>query len=737
MESNWFSKLNEQQQKAVSADMGPVAVIAGAGTGKTHALTCRFIYVVQTFGLLPKRILAVTFTNKAATEMRTRIKEAIHQSDLDYICTFHSLCVRILRSEITRLGRNKNFNILDEESQTSLLKEIYKEKGIATKDLPLRKMVYLIETWKTKGYSEDSIEDVLNEHTYYGFATTDALRIAYSVYVTYLQECIALNEVDFQDLLLLAYKILATYPDARKKWRNMFDYIMVDESQDINDIQYQLILLLLNDNHDLFIVGDPDQTIYSWRGASSQLFHDLLNKFPNMQLIILEQNYRSTSKILQAANLLIKENPDRFKKDLFTKNEEGNKLIIYQAISSLEEGEWIARKVEHLLKEPGINPKDICVLYRAKHLSRSIEQALIARNIVYKVVGGFKFYERKEIKDLLAYLKVINNGDVLSLKRIANIPRRKITTGTIDLLNQYSFKNNVPLLDAFRDAKKIEGLSSVAQLACVNFYNMIMELRNYQKNHSLVELFDKVYTTTQYKSYLIAEDQQEKEENITELKEAIAFYEEHAKDEKPSLDAYLQDVALYSLEETQKESEEDKVLLMTVHQAKGLEFDYVFLSNFTDDNFPNYKAQEEEGGIEEERRIAYVAMTRARKQLYVSMNNEMSMTTHEERVPSRFLKPIEKHKDDNLFEYDQEIYHALHKDDLGWYDSKQKVDINAMYNEPTYDFKVGDHIIHTMFGEGKVLDVTKDTIKVLFDNNKAKGIKTLAKYHKAIKRVLN
>ena len=517
------NSLNEKQTEAVEADIGPVAVIAGAGTGKTHVLTNRFIYVVNELGLKAERILTMTFTNKAAEEMKSRITKKINQHDLEYICTFHSLCLKILRHDIDKLNRNTNFNVIDEEEQTALLKEIYKEKSLTSKDISYKKMLYVIEKWKQANYDANDVEEVLSENTHYGFNTEEALRFAYEIYLSYLQKCLHLNLLDFDDLLIIAHKLLKNNLEVREFWRSQFDYVMVDESQDINQLQYEIFLLLINDNSDFFIVGDPDQTIYSWRGANESLLREIQKQFPNIKIIILERNYRSTSKILQAANSVISENPNRFKKDLYTTNDEGKKLVVSIAQDEEQEGIFVAKKIEELIKNQ-VSARDICVLYRSKHLSRNIEQALIQRNIAYKVIGGYKFYQRKEIKDLIAYLKIINNEDELSLKRVANVPRRKISSETLSKLDQYAFSNKSTLYEAFKNVEQINDISNVAKQACISFYNLIEQFKEYNKTHNLLELLEKVYKDSGYEQYLNDETSDNKIDYVDELKQAMNFY---------------------------------------------------------------------------------------------------------------------------------------------------------------------------------------------------------------------
>ncbi len=730
-----LESLNEKQKEAVTAPLGPIAVIAGAGTGKTHVLTNRFIYLVEQYSLIPNRILAVTFTNKAASEMKTRISKQIHKNNIEFICTFHALAVKILKNDIDKLNRNKNFNIIDEEEQTNLLKEIYKEKEITPKDFSYKKMLYLIDVWKNEGYDGSDVEEVLKQHNNYGFNTEGPLRTAYEIYLSYLTKCLHLNLLDFNDLLIFAYKLLSKFPEVRNFWKNNFDYIMVDESQDINELQFNIILLLMNNNHDFFIVGDPDQTIYTWRGANEYLLRDIQKNFQDTKIIILDRNYRSTDKILKAANIVINENTNRYKKDLYTNNQDGNKVIVNNAVDEVDEADWVARKIEKILQNKNIEPSDICVLYRSKHLSRAIEQSLIDRRIQYKVIGGYRFYQRKEIKDLIAYFKVINSYDELSLKRIANIPRRKISTETISKLNDYAFINKIDLFEAFEQVENIETLSNVAKLACLKFVEMIKKFVNLVKeNISLTKLFDVVYEETGYKEYLATESNIDREEYVKEFKQAITYYEDNHEG-KISLNQYLQDIALFTSLEEEGQNNKNNVLLMTVHQAKGLEFEYVFLTNFSDDNFPSLKSQEE-NNIEEERRIAYVALTRAKKHLFISMNQGYNVRTGTKRIPSRFFNTLEK-QNNNIFDYDEIKFTNLSQVNNDWYDSKNKIDADSMYNEPTYDFKIGDIIVHTAFGEGKVLEVDKETLKILFNNQKTKGIKILAKYHKSIKRKIN
>lgn len=544
-----------------------------------------------------------------------------------------------------------------------------------------------------------------------------------------------LNLLDFNDLILFANKLLANYENIRNKWKNRFDYILVDEFQDINDDQFNIIKLLINNNHDLFVVGDPDQTIYTWRGAKSSILQELMHDYPETKLIILEKNYRSTQKILDAANLVIKQNPNRYEKNLYTDNDSGNKIIYYQGIDEKSEAEWVCRKIENILKDKSISPNEICILYRSKHLSRSLEQTCIERGIKYKVIGGYKFYQRKEIKDIIAYFKTIDNYDELSLKRIANIPRRKISSDTLSKLSLYAFDNKISLFNAFVNAQEIEELSNIAKQACIDFSKLILELQEYAKSHTLIELFDAVYKKTGYDLYLQDDLNDSRDEYVQEFKQAISFYEKNHSDETITLSKYLQDISLFTSLDEETDRNKDSILLMTVHQAKGLEFNYVFLTNFTDDSFPSLKSQEE-NNIEEERRVAYVALTRPRKKLFITMNTGYNIRLGKDKIPSRFFNTLFDLEKD-LLEEDKDSVSNINNHDLNWYDSN-KINAKEMYEESGgYEFKIGDNVIHTYFGEGKIIDVTNDTIKVFFNNTKTKGMKILAKNHKALKRVIN
>lgn len=726
-----LDKLNPQQKEVVTYPVEPLMVMAGAGTGKTTVLTNRVAYLVEHYHLDPRRILAITFTNKAANEMNERINKIIGQP-MDWIGTFHSVCIRILRREIYHLNRNNNFKVVDDEEQITILKDIYETHGYKNVDISYKNMLHIIDQIKTNMYD---VEDIKNPRilAQWNVLTQNHANMIINVYHDYLKKFEMYNYVDFNDILIFTDIILSHFEDSREYWSNRFDYILVDEFQDTNDIQYRLIKFLGGEKFNVFAVGDEDQTIYTFRGANPQIIKDFVNNATShkIPIIKLEENYRSSQQILDVANHLIKHNKNRVDKNLFSSKVNGLKPSLYVADNDDDEANWVARKITQLVEEQHVPYKDIAILYRSNYVSRPFEQALISEGIRYTLFGGFKFYQRTEIKDIIAYLTAIDNNDELSLRRIINVPRRKISDTTVKEIIDYSNKKSVSFWDALNDVDNISNLTNAQKNAIHSFVDLMYSFKN-KHYKSIGELFDEIVDKVNYLDYISGKDAQKTkatEMNLQELKNGMLVYEsKHLQDW--SLSHYLQEIALYTSIDDKKRNE-NSVSLMTVHSAKGLEFEYVFLVDFVDGTFPSVHSIETPNGIDEERRLAYVAITRAKKQLFISANNAYMFQKKMNKIPSRFLNEA---KFDSIERLNKKIVKKSNWD-LEWYDSKvtPKINKEEQYQASNVnDYKVGDKVVHTVFGLGTVIEVNGDILTIGF--KPPYNIKQIIYNHKSIKR---
>ncbi len=723
-----MNQFNKEQKEAITVGDGPVLVIAGAGTGKTSVLTNRLVYLVNELGYNPNRILALTFTNKAANEMRERIGILTQGNMPRWIGTFHSTCLRILREDIDQLDYEKNFNIVDQEDQIILLKAIYKELKFDSNTISYKNMLNHISTFKTNGLTPANVVSEAN----WSFYSCRTLKFAvanqhiYKKYLTYMKQA---GSLDFDDLLLLAHKLLEENEIVRTKWQKHFDYILIDEFQDTNDVQYDIVKILAAEHQNIFAVGDPDQMIYTWRGANADIINNFISVFKEGKMIILNKNYRSTQRILDASNRLIANNQKRIKKSLQTDNGDGDKPLYYIADSQDAESNWIVHQINKYL-DKGVEARDISILYRSNFLSRNIEQALILEGIPYFIYGGFKFYQRKEIKDILAYLKVVNNNDIIGLRRIINTPRRRISDRTIEILTNYGLTHGLSLYEALQEVMFIPDLPNMTKNALLQFNQMLADFKTF-KYKSLLELVEYVLKQTMYIEFLKNAEDEDRIENIDELKNAIAQYQ--LKNEDCTLDSYLQEIMLYTSFDENNKASKESVSLMTVHVAKGLEFPYVFILGFNDMIFPSQKSLLTAGGLEEERRIAYVAMTRAKQKLIITCANGFNVMSKTARIPSRFVSEINL----NNLERVHDKVRTIVRNNIDWYDSQkpQPKPAASNYHREHTNFKVGDVIIHTTFGKGVIMSVDGDFIEVSF--KPPFNIKTLLGTHKAISRMLN
>ncbi len=697
---NYLKNLNEAQRQAVTTESRYVRVVAGAGSGKTRVLTTRIVHVIREWGIVPERILAITFTNKAANEMKVRIENQLGAEGMGaHISTIHSFCVTFLRQEIRREEYPSNFTILDADDQKSIIKEAMKELEISVKEYPIAATLDFIANCKTAGISpEKSYQFVQSIHGEYKA----------KMYEFYVNRCHELYGLDFDDLLLWSNRILKKYPKVREKWQNRFDFILVDEFQDIDPVQNELINLLTGDNTYLYVVGDPDQTIYSWRGADINIIMGFDKLYEGAETIILEKNYRSTATILNGANSLIQYNRNRVKKDLYTDNEKGEKIIHFTASSPENEAGYIMTRISSLVSS-GVRYSQIAVLYRSSYLSRPMEKKLIDFKIPYFIYGGVRFYERMEIKDIISYLRMLTAGDDLAFKRIINTPKRQLGEKTVDRLFEIARANNTNLFGA---ASLYDG-SEKTRKKLEDFVNMINDWKQRSGELSLEGIFQMVFEESGYRDMLEKSKDpvdEDRLENVNELlNDIITFQNSH---EEGTLEDYLANVALYS--DIQDSSNGESVSLMTIHAAKGLEFDNVFVMGLSEGIFPSMRTVQESGqsGLEEERRLAYVAFTRARKRLFLTDNNGYSYTTSSSMDTSRFVREIDDQYVQSLGLAAPAVNRTAQLYDQPLYGTDQQA------QKPAHkaSYRPGDVVVHDAFGEGVVLsvDAGKGTVSIAF-----------------------
>ena len=628
--------LNEQQQKAVKATDGPLLIMAGAGSGKTRVLTHRIAYLMVEKQVAPWNILAITFTNKAAREMKERIRNILGgASDDIWISTFHSMCVRILRRDIDRMGFSRNFSILDTTDQQSVIKQILKDRNMDTKKYDYRAILGSISSAKN---------ELVTPEEYAKTAADFYTKVVSDVYTEYQKRLRKNQALDFDDLIMTTIQLFQLVPEVLEYYQRKFQYIHVDEYQDTNRAQYMLVKLLASRFRNLCVVGDSDQSIYRWRGADIANILSFEKDYPNATMIFLEQNYRSTKKILEAANKVIENNQNRKPKNLWTENMDGNKIFYYRADSEQGEAQFVAGKINELTKN-GRKLSDIAILYRTNAQSRVMEEVLLKSNLNYTIVGGTKFYDRKEIKDLLAYLRLIANpDDDISLRRVINVPKRGIGATSMDKVANYALEYDLSLYQALESVEMI-GISAKATKAAREFATLIHNYTNQQEYLSVTELVEEVIDKTGYREMLQAEktlESQSRLENIDEFLSVTKAFEENNEDK--SLVGFLTDLALVAdidqLDEKQEESQ-DGVTLMTLHSAKGLEFPVVFLLGLEEGVFPHSRSLMDEEEMEEERRLAYVGITRAEQELFITNAQMRTLFGRTNMNPvSRFISEI-------------------------------------------------------------------------------------------------
>ncbi|MDF9297339.1 DNA helicase PcrA [Geobacillus stearothermophilus] len=636
-----LAHLNKEQQEAVRTTEGPLLIMAGAGSGKTRVLTHRIAYLMAEKQVAPWNILAITFTNKAAREMRERVQSLLGGAAEDvWISTFHSMCVRILRRDIDRIGINRNFSILDPTDQLSVMKTILKEKNIDPKKFEPRTILGTISAAKN---------ELLPPEQFAKRASTYYEKVVSDVYQEYQQRLLRNHSLDFDDLIMTTIQLFDRVPDVLHYYQYKFQYIHIDEYQDTNRAQYTLVKKLAERFQNICAVGDADQSIYRWRGADIQNILSFERDYPNAKVILLEQNYRSTKRILQAANEVIEHNVNRKPKRLWTENPEGKPILYYEAMNEADEAQFVAGRIREAVERGKRRYRDFAVLYRTNAQSRVMEEMLLKANIPYQIVGGLKFYDRKEIKDILAYLRVIANpDDDLSLLRIINVPKRGIGASTIDKLVRYAAEHELSLFEALGELEMI-GLGAKAAGALAAFRSQLEQWTQLQEYVSVTELVEEVLDKSGYREMLKAERTIEAQSRLENLDEflSVTKHFENVSDDK-SLIAFLTDLALISdldeLNGTEQAAEGDAVMLMTLHAAKGLEFPVVFLIGMEEGIFPHNRSLEDDDEMEEERRLAYVGITRAEEELVLTSAQMRTLFGNiQMNPPSRFLNEIPAH----------------------------------------------------------------------------------------------
>ena len=715
-----LDKLNSEQKKAGAKVNGPLLILAGAGSGKTRTITYRIAYMIQELGISPYSILAVTFTNKAAKEMRERIENLIGEDGKKaMISTFHSFGLRLLRVYSNIIGYDSNFTIYDTDDQKKVVKGIMKQLVIKNKDLTEGKIVSKISKLKEDGVSPEEYE---KNYRYEADAN-----IICEVYKRYNQVLRENNGMDFSDILTNTYKLLEN-KEVLEKLQEKFKYIMVDEYQDTNNIQYNIINKIAHKYRNICVVGDENQSIYGFRGANIRNILDFEKDYPDATVIKLEENYRSTKIILDAANEVIKNNKSSKDKKLWTKKVSGDKIILKPCTDGRDEVNFVIEEIIQM-KNQGRRYNDFTILYRTNAQSRLFEEGFLRYNIPYKIFGGMQFYQRAEIKDILAYLSVINNTkDGINLDRIINVPKRKIGDKTIEKIKNYAEEKGLSIYDSLKEAENIPSLSSGVTEKLKEFSNMMTELEELSMELSVSELFDEVIKKVGYFSYLNSsyDDAETRIENIEELKNSIIELESVV--DNLTLREYLENVSLVSATDD-LDSEREYVKLMTIHNAKGLEFPVVFLVGMEDEIFPNTtKVMIDNDALEEERRICYVAITRAEEKLYISHAGMRYMYGNMDyRTKSRFVDEIpqeliELRRNVMIDVATREVERKINKVSESGLKLNVISDVKKLgkqlQNAKEFPYKVGDKVTHIKFGIGKVVGVNEKKIQVQFVDGK-------------------
>jgi DNA helicase-2/ATP-dependent DNA helicase PcrA len=732
-----FTKgLNDRQKEAVLHTQGPLLILAGAGSGKTSVLTRRIAHLVENKGVSPWAVLAITFTNKAAKEMKERVSALIGEeltNDM-WVSTFHAMCVRMLRRYPERLGYGRYFTIYDTADQKSLLKDVMKVLNVNDKNFPVGNVLGAISSKKNELITpEMAVRSIGNDYRE---------KVISEIYTAYQKKLKENNAMDFDDLLVNTYLLLKENADVLSYYQNKFNYILVDEYQDTNGAQYQLVQMLARAHHNLCVVGDDDQSIYGWRGADISNILEFEKDFDSTTVIKLEQNYRSTKSILDAANNVVAHNKGRKVKKLWTDNEEGQNITILQASNEYREAEMITKNIVEAIEEGERDYREFAILYRTNAQSRVLEEKMVENSIPYRLLGGTRFYERKEIKDLISYLKVVANAkDDVALKRIINVPKRGIGAASVNTIADYAIKQNMDFFEAARLSKELGILGSAPSQKVVTFTQLIEELREINNQGDIKALIDAIIEKIDYLAYIRQTEGETAEDrlgNIEELISKVVHYMGEA--DEPSLEEFLEDVALVADIDNYDE-DSNSVVLMTLHSAKGLEFPVVFIPGAEEGLFPSYMSMTEgEDKLEEERRLCYVGITRAREKLfmlYAEQRTVFGQTKYS--LPSRFIgelggtasylkksnkqntlrKPTEGKMTDEKKTFTvqpavkPEIPSFKGKGSIG------HVGVKKIENlpQPVLDFAEGDVVRHKMFGQGTIKEIsqTKDDTFVTID----------------------
>ncbi|NLU52253.1 MAG: DNA helicase PcrA [Clostridiaceae bacterium] len=737
---NLLEGLNPEQKAAVLHTEGPLLVLAGAGSGKTRVLTHRIAYLVGEKGVRPWNILAITFTNKAASEMKERIEKLIGpEASNIWVGTFHACCVRILRREIVRLGYDSNFVIYDTDDQQSLIKSCLEQLKINEKNFPPRSVLHEI------GRAKD---ELLGPQEYKRLYNSDyRLSKIAAIYELYQNKLKANNALDFDDIILLTVRIMSEFPEVLDYYSDKFRYILVDEYQDTNTAQYMLVSLLAGRHGNICVVGDDDQMIYGWRGANLRNILDFEKDFDNCRIIKLEQNYRSTKTILAAANEVIKNNMGRKGKELWTQNDQGAPINRYEAQDEHDEAYFVASTMK-ALRSKGRSYSDMAILYRLNAQSRVLEDVLMKQGIPYKIYGGLKFYSRKEIKDVIAWLRVVqNSNDDVSLTRIINVPKRGIGKTTLTRIEQYAVEENVSMYNIISRAHEYPDLARQSR-ALADFHNFVESMKDMASKTELVQFIENLIEKSGLVKELEAEMTQESLTRIENIKEFISVAREYeiTSEEKPTLEDFLAHISLVAdIDDTEEVG--DRVVLMTLHSAKGLEFPIVFITGMEEGIFPSYRSAFEEEELEEERRLCYVGMTRAREELYITNAKcRMLFGSTAYNRESRFIGEIPEHLIFNISNGLREIPGRRQEYTNGEsYKSFGKVvdlsELKARIKEfnrtdSSDEVQVGDRVVHKKFGQGVVKAKVKEggdyRLDILFDEC---GLKRLMESYAKLKKI--
>ena len=730
--SSYLNSLNNQQKLAVTSTEGPLQVLAGAGSGKTKVLTTRIVHLIQEKKCFGQQILCVTFTNKAANEMRERVVNLVNSKSVAFpwLGTFHSICNKMLRRNAEAVGLKSNFTIIDTLDQIKLIKKILEAENIDIKKNPPKQIAYYIDQWKNKALLPQDIKLKNKE-----FNLINGL----NVYKIYQQRLKIMNCVDFGDLILHVVTILKKFEDIKKIYKKNFKYILVDEFQDTNYVQNLWLKLLTNEKNNICVVGDDDQSIYSWRGAEVKNILEFKETFDNLETVKLEQNYRSTENILNSATSLISNNEDRLNKKIWSDLGEGEKVKIKSYFDGLSEASGVSDIIEqNLSKKFKLN--SISILVRASFQTREFEERFIKIGLPYRIIGGLKFYERSEIKDALAYLRLINqSNDDLSFERIINTPKRAIGDSSVKKIYEFARKKELSLLDASQEILKENILKPKTVQNLKTFIINIISWKQKSESTDHVSLLETVLDESGYSSMLKNEKTPEadsKLENLKELKSSMKSYS--------SLNEFLENISLQTAIDEKWDGE--KINIMTIHSAKGLEFDAVFLPGWEEGLFPHQKSIDEKGveGIEEERRLAYVAITRAKKELYLSFANQRKFYGRQNdnydfysSLQSRFIDEIDdkfteisidESKDDD-FIFDQDFNIESKKNSPGWKRLKDSINNNIEENiktinltENNTNFSVGEKVKHEGFGSGKIIHIDGNKLLINFKNQGEKKV---------------